>query len=132
LQSLKPTFASEVAVTLFKVAKAQSFNSITTPWTAALAAGISKRFKLIGWSAPSIWPDATRKARAYPILPAAPVMVMVTGFFMTSSRAKTKNGIRNCTGSSLTDGQRRLARRPQAYTEQLCNGGRDLPHVDQS
>ena len=44
--------------------KAQSFNSITTPCTAALAAGISSRFKLIGWSAPSIWPDATRNASA--------------------------------------------------------------------
>ena len=110
LQSLKPTLASEVAVTLFKVAKAQSFNSITTPWTAAAAAGISRRFKLIGWSAPSIWPDATRNASAYPILPAAPVMVMVSGFFMTSSSAKTNNGIRNGPGSSLTDGQRHLGR----------------------
>ena len=64
LQSLKPTLASDEAVTLFRVAKAQSFNSITTPCTAALAAGISRRFKLIGWSAPSIWPDATRNASA--------------------------------------------------------------------
>jgi len=48
LQSLKPTAASDVAVTLFSVANAQSFNSITTPLTAALAAGISSRFKLIG------------------------------------------------------------------------------------
>ena len=64
LQSLNPTLASDEAVTLFKVAKAQSFSSITTPCTAALAAGISKRFKLIGWSAPSIWPEATRNASA--------------------------------------------------------------------
>ena len=63
-QSLKAMSASCVAETLFKVGNAQSFNSITTPCTAAAAAGISSRFKLIGCSVPSIWPEATRNASA--------------------------------------------------------------------
>ena len=40
--------ASVAAVTLFRVGNAQSLSSMTTPWTAALAAGISNRFKLTG------------------------------------------------------------------------------------
>src|ERR1700720_755220 len=39
------------------------------------------------------------------MLPAAPVMVMVTGFFMANSRAKVRNGSRNRAAASLTDGQ---------------------------
>ena len=47
-QSLNAPAASLVAVTLLSVAKAQSFNSMTTPCTAALAAGISSKFRLMG------------------------------------------------------------------------------------
>ena len=48
LVSLMASLASEVAVTLFKVANAQSLSSMTTPCTAALAAWISRRFKFMG------------------------------------------------------------------------------------
>ncbi len=47
-QSLNAAVASLVAVTLLRVGKAQSFSSITTPCTAAAAAGISSRFRLMG------------------------------------------------------------------------------------
>ena len=63
-QSLNATFASSVATILFRVGNAQSFSSITTPCSAPSAGVISSRCRLTGWSGPSIWPEATRKARA--------------------------------------------------------------------
>ena len=61
---LERHLASSVAPTLLRVGNAQSFSSITTPRTAGSAGAISSRFRLTGWSNPSIWPDATRNASA--------------------------------------------------------------------
>src|SRR6476469_8467398 len=59
--------------------KAQSSNSIAVP-SAALSAGvISSRFRVTGMSGPSMAPEAMRNSSAYPIWPAAPVTVTVTG-----------------------------------------------------
>ena len=63
-QSLKATCASSVATTLFRVGKAQSLSSITTPFKPGSAALISSRCRFTGVSRPSRAPAATRKASA--------------------------------------------------------------------
>src|SRR5262245_32492478 len=89
LQSLNATRGSSVATILFSVGNAQSLSSMTTPASCGSAGVTSSRCRFTGVSGPSIWPEATRKARAYPIWPAAPVMATLTaGFIEASSRAQ--------------------------------------------
>ncbi len=88
-QSRNATRASSVATTWFSVAKAQSFSSITMPDSAGSAGVISSRCRFTRVSGPKSAPAATRKARAYPIWPAAPVIATFTaGFMAKASRAK--------------------------------------------
>ena len=59
--------------------KAQSSSSIAVPSAALTAGGISSSRSLTGVCGPSSWPDAIRNSSAYPIWPAAPVTVTLTG-----------------------------------------------------
>ena len=58
---------------------AQSSSSIAVPSADFNAGVISSRLSRTGVSGPSMAPEAMRNSRAYPIWPAAPVTVTVTG-----------------------------------------------------
>ena len=58
---------------------AQSSSSIAVPSAAWSAGVISSRFSTTGVSGPNMAPEAMRNNSAYPIWPAAPVTVTVTG-----------------------------------------------------
>jgi len=64
-----------------KVLNPQSCNSISIPFNLSAIDGKSCKYKLIGWSGPNNWPDATLNAVDYAILPDAPVIVTFTGSF---------------------------------------------------
>jgi len=89
LQSLNATAASLVAETRFNVGNAQSLSSITTP-----APPRRRRYlqqvqieRLIGAQHLA---RSDAKSERITDVPAAPVMVTVTGFFMTNSRRKSQ------------------------------------------
>src|SRR4051794_30569393 len=65
---------------------AQSKSSSAVPSAAFTACGTSSSLRCTGVSGPSIWPEAMRKSSAYPIWPAAPVTVTVTGVFWAMVR----------------------------------------------
>src|SRR3954454_963572 len=85
---------SSVTSTERSSGKAQSKSSSAVPSAAFTASGISSRRRSICSSGPRIWPEAMRKRRAEPLLPAAPVTVTVVGIrgspmsSVASSRAR--------------------------------------------
>jgi hypothetical protein len=62
-------------------AKAQSFNSITTPFKVGKTGGISSIQSDIGWSSPKTSPLSNRGTMAYPMFPAAPLTTTLIGAF---------------------------------------------------
>lgn len=78
---LKPSSSSVVEMILCNKGEAVSINSISTPFKTSIIGGISNSTNSMGWSGPRSLPWAIIKTREYPIFPAAPVTVTLTGFF---------------------------------------------------
>ena len=60
---LNPSSRDEVGTIPLRSGKAQSWSSMTTPPSAGRAGSTSTRWRMTGWSAPNIEPDAMRKRR---------------------------------------------------------------------
>src|SRR5450830_2052424 len=78
----KAAVASSKMSTPASSGKAQSSSSSATPAAALSPCVTSRRRSRTGVSAPSSWPEAMRNSSAYPIWPAAPVTVTLTGVVM--------------------------------------------------
>lgn len=76
---LKPSAWSIVPRTELSSGSAASWSSITVPLRAFSAWGSSSKVRSTSWFYPTSLPDPMRKLRTYPMFPAPPVTVTLTG-----------------------------------------------------
>src|SRR5450830_85812 len=113
----KAAVASSKMSTPASSGKAQSSSSSATPAAALRPWVTSRRRSRTGVSAPSSWPEAIRNSNAYPIWPAAPVTVTLTGVVM---RDLLRSVVLTCLSLSLCP-------RPDAGApERSCQAGGEV------